>query len=139
MDAALFDRYRDAWNNHDVDALLEFFTDDGVYEDVTAARVNRGKAEIRTFVEETFAAFPDFHIEDAGPLVLDPSGRYGLEWRMSGTHEGDTAIPATHKSFSVRGASAGEFEGDKIKRNSDYWNMAEVLTQIGILPPPPSA
>jgi ketosteroid isomerase-like protein len=51
MDAAVFDRYRDAWNNHDVDAVLEFFTDDGVYEDVTVARVNRGKAEIRAFVE----------------------------------------------------------------------------------------
>jgi steroid delta-isomerase-like uncharacterized protein len=75
MDAAVFDGYRDAWNTHDVDALLEFFTDDGVYEDVTAARVNRGKAEIRAFVEETFAAFPDFHIEDAGPLIIDPSGR----------------------------------------------------------------
>ena len=60
MDAAVFDRYRDAWNNHDVDAVLEFFTDDGVYEDVTVARVNRGKAEIRVFVEETFAVFPDF-------------------------------------------------------------------------------
>jgi hypothetical protein len=47
MDAALFDRYRDAWNNHDVDALLEFFTDDGVYEDVTAARVNRGSGDPR--------------------------------------------------------------------------------------------
>jgi steroid delta-isomerase-like uncharacterized protein len=139
MDAAVFDGYRDAWNTHDVDALLEFFTDDGVYEDVTAARVNRGKAEIRAFVEETFAAFPDFHIEDAGPLIIDPGGRYGLEWRMSGTHEGDTTIPATHKSFSVRGASAGELEGDKIKRNSDYWNLAEVLVQIGVLPPPPSA
>ena len=30
MDAAVFDRYRDAWNNHDVDAVLEFFTDDEV-------------------------------------------------------------------------------------------------------------
>jgi hypothetical protein len=58
---------------------------------------------------------------------------------MSGTHEGDTTIPATHKSFSVRGASAGELEGDKIKRNSDYWNLAEVLVQFGVLPPPPSA
>ena len=138
MDAAVLDRYRDAWNNHDVDAVLEFFTDDGVYEDVTVARVNRGKAEIRAFVEETFAVFPDFQVED-GPVILDPSGRYGLEWTMSGTHEGDTAIPATHKRFSLRGASGGEFVGDKITRNSDYWNMAEFLAQVGILPPPPSA
>jgi hypothetical protein len=40
-----------------------------VYEDVTVARVNRGKAEIRAFVEETFAVFPDFHVED-GPVII---------------------------------------------------------------------
>ena len=134
MDPALFDRYRDAWNNHDVDALVEFFTDDGVYEDATLARVNRGKAEIRAFAEEAFANSPDFHVEDSG-LIIDPSGRFGVEWTMSGTHQGDTA---SYK-FSVRGASAGEFEGDKIKRNSDYWNMAEFMAQVGTLPQPPSA
>ena len=134
MDAALFDRYRDAWNNHDVDALVEFFTDDSVYEDATLARVNRGRAEIRAFAEEAFANAPDFHVEDSG-LIIDPSGRFGVEWTMSGTHQGDTAA---HK-FSVRGASAGEFEGDKIKRNSDYWNMAEFMVQVGMMPQPPSA
>ena len=57
---------------------------------------------------------------------------------MSGTHEGDTAIPATHERFSLRGASVGEFKDDKINRNSDYWNMAEFLVQVGILPQPPA-
>lgn len=139
MDAAFFDAYRDAWNSHDVGAVLEFFTEDGVYEDVTVGRVNRGKAEIRAFVEETFATFPDFHVEDAGPATIDPAGRFANEWTMSGTHEGDTAIPATHKRFSLRGASAGEFEGNKIRRNADYWNMAEFLAQVGMLPQSPSA
>lgn len=134
MDAALFGRYREAWNNHDVDALVEFFTDDGVYEDASLARVNRGKAEIRAFAEEAFASAPDFHVEDSG-LILDPSGRFGFEWTMSGTHQSDTG---PHK-FSVRGASAGEFEGHKIKRNSDYWNMAEFMVQVGMMPQPPSA
>lgn len=138
MDTVFFDRYRDAWNSHEVDAVVEFFTDDGVYEDATIGRVNRGKAEIRAFVEETFAAFPDFRVEDAGPATIDPSGRFANEWTMSGTHEGDTAIPATHQSFSLRGASVGEFEDDKIKRNSDYWNMAEFLVQVGVLPQPPA-
>ncbi|NGP05154.1 SnoaL-like domain-containing protein [Rhodococcus sp. 14C212] len=138
MDTAFFDRYRDAWNSHDVDAVVEFFTDDGVYEDATLGRRNRGTAEIRAFVEETFAAFPDFRVEDAGPATIDPSGRFANEWTMSGTHEADTAIPATHRSFSLRGASVGEFEGDKITRNSDYWNMAEFLVQVGMLPSPPA-
>ena len=138
MDTGVFDRYREAWNSHDADAVVAFFTDDGVYEDATLARVNRGKAEIRAFAAESFAAFPDFHIEDVGPVTIDPSGRFANEWTLSGTHEGDTAIPATHKSFSLRGASVGEFEGDRIKRNSDYWNMADFLVQVGMLPQPPS-
>jgi steroid delta-isomerase-like uncharacterized protein len=135
MDAAILDRYRDAWNNHDVEALVEFFTDDGVYEDATLGRVNRGKAEIRAFAEEAFANSPDFHVEDSG-VIIDPSGRFGIEWTMSGTHGGDMG---TGKFFSVRGASGGEFEGNKIKRNSDYWNMAEFMVQVGMLPQPPSA
>lgn len=138
MDIAFFDRYRDAWNSHDVDAIVEFFTDDGVYEDATIGRVNRGKAEILAFVEETFAAFPDFRVKDTGPATVDASGRFANEWTMSGTHEGDTAIPATHQRFSLRGASVGEFEDDKISRNSDYWNMAEFLAQVGILAQPPA-
>jgi steroid delta-isomerase-like uncharacterized protein len=139
MDLARLLDYLAAWNAHDVDRLLTFFTDDGVYEDVALARVNKGKGEIRSFFEEAFLAFPDFHLKDDGATVL-PDGKYVAEWTMSGTHDGDLPmLPATHKSFSVRGVSVGETSGDLITRNSDYWNMAEFLVHIGILPPMPTA
>ena len=57
--------------------------------------------------------------------VGNPRGRHG--------HPGDPQA-----LFAAR-RLGGEFEGDKIKRNSDYWNMAEFLAQVGILPQPPSA
>jgi steroid delta-isomerase-like uncharacterized protein len=136
---AFLTSYRDAWNSHDVDAIAGFFTDDGVYEDVAMARVNRGTDEIRAFAAETFKAFPDFALVDEGdPLVTDDT-RYAVAWTMSGTHSGEIpGLPITNKSWSIRGVSVGEITGDKIARNADYWNMADFLVQVGILPPMPT-
>ncbi len=54
---------------------------------------------------------------------------------MTGTQTGDMpGLPATDRSFSIRGASVGELAGDKIKRKSDYWSLASLLQQLGILP-----
>lgn len=130
-----FDGYLNAWNAHDVDAILGYFVEDCIYEDVTLSRINRGKAELKAFVDEMFAAFPDFRL-DVKDEIVAADGRYATEWTMSGTHEGDLPIlPATHKPFSVRGASIGELEGERIERNSDYWNVGEFLAQISGAPP----
>jgi ketosteroid isomerase-like protein len=45
---------------------------------------------------------------------------------MSGTY-GETG-----KSFSVRGVSVMQLENGKIRRNSDYWNMAEFQRQTAV-------
>ena len=139
MDESFFNRYLEAWNAHDVEAMLEFFTDDAVYEDVALSRANQGKEQIREFFEELFKAFPDFRLEDRASALIGENGRYALEWTMSATHHGDLPIlPATHKHWAVRGTSLGEVEGEKIKRNSDYWNMADFLVQVELLAPLPA-
>ena len=61
-----------------------------------------------------------------------------LEWTMSGTHKDDLpGMPATGKSFSVRGATALQLDDGRISRNSDYWDMATLLTQLGLMPAAP--
>src|SRR3954471_17020817 len=110
----LFDDYLAAWNAHDAERILGFFVDDCVYEDVPMSRVNKGKDEIRAFLDESFATFPDFHLEKDSEPALSADGSFGMAWVMSGTHEGDApGMPATHKSFTVRGASIGVLDGDK--------------------------
>ncbi|MGE5292632.1 MAG: hypothetical protein ACM3ML_36675 [Micromonosporaceae bacterium] len=43
--------------------------------------------------------------------------------------------PATGRPYRVRGASAGTLNSEGlISTNRDYWNMAEVLAQIGFTP-----
>jgi hypothetical protein len=36
--------------------------------------------------------------------------------------------------FAVCGASAGTLAGERLVRNTEYWNLADVVVQIGILP-----
>jgi ketosteroid isomerase-like protein len=43
-------------------------------------------------------------------------------------------MPATGKRFSVRGATILELQSGKIRRNSDYWDAASVMRQVGLLP-----
>src|SRR5712691_534327 len=105
----LLAQWADLWSSHRTDKFLELFTDDCVYEDVTLSRVSKGKNELRAFLEETVAIFPDFRIEPRSHFSTASGDRACLEWTMSGTQEGDApGIPATHKKMTTRGISAIE-------------------------------
>lgn len=100
----VLDEWATAWSSHDTDKVLSLFTDDCLYDDVTFGVVNRGKKELRA-------------------------------WVLTGTHHADfPGMPATGKRFSVRGATILELQGEKIRRNSDYWDAATVMRQVGLLP-----
>ena len=51
-------------------------------------------------------------------------------------HSGDLqGLPATGRSFRIRGAGVGQIRDGKIIELTEYWNMAEFLTQVGAMPP----
>ena len=56
---------------------------------------------------------------------------------MSGVHTGDApGLPATGKPFKISGGGFGEVREGKIVRTTQYWNMAEFLIQVGVMPAP---
>lgn len=133
----LMNDYTLAWNSHDVQRVIPFFTDNAVYEDLALGKVCRGKKELEDFINSAFVDMPDFTFELKSSFS---TGDWSAgEWVMSGTfvHSSIPGITATGKSFSVRGASITEFHNGKISRNSDYWNMTSFLQQIGLMPSPP--
>jgi steroid delta-isomerase-like uncharacterized protein len=123
--------YAAAWSAHDVNALLAVFTDDCIFEDVTLGVTNRGKEELKAFAETFFRFAPDLRLE------ITRSGSFGgfgaCEWIFSGTQRQEfMGKPATGKRWSFRGAGCFEVADDgKIKRWSDYWNLAAFLEQLG--------
>jgi steroid delta-isomerase-like uncharacterized protein len=129
----MFDEWATAWSSNDPELILVLFADDCVFEDVTFGLIARGKEELRSFANRAFAAIPDFK--------YGLRSRFGtsewavIEWVMSGTHKGDLpGIPATGKRFSsVRGSTIFELDGGKIRRESDYWDAATFMKQVGVL------
>jgi steroid delta-isomerase-like uncharacterized protein len=125
----IVDQWAAAWSSHDVENVLRLFTDDCVYEDVPTATVNAGKDALRDFAEFFLAVAPDLKIELFSRLETD---RWAVcEWKMSGTQQGAMPnLPATHKPFSIRGASIVELQEGKIRRCTDYWDMSAFLKQL---------
>jgi len=125
----LAQRWGDAWNSHDANAVAVLFTRDALYEDVPFGIVNRGPDQIRAFAEFFFAAVPDLHVNLMNSSLTDGHGT--IEWVFSGTDHG---VYGTGKTFSVRGVTVLDVRGAKISRNSDYFDLATILRQLGLLP-----
>jgi steroid delta-isomerase-like uncharacterized protein len=80
-----------------------------------------------------FTAFPDMNVELKTIFVAGDWA--ATESVMTATHTGDfSMLPATGKSVSVRAASIFEIRGGKIKRNTNYFNMASMMQQLGVMP-----
>jgi steroid delta-isomerase-like uncharacterized protein len=124
----LIDDWVAAWNSHDADAVAALFTADGVYEDVPTGTVNNGQDEIRAFAQFSFDAVPDLHVELVNGNLKGGHGT--IEWVYSGT---DVGLFGTGGMFSVRGVTVLDVHGQKITRNSDYWDLATVLRELGLL------
>ena len=131
------DRYLDAWNAHDPAAVARHMADGAIYEDVALGRVLHGPSEMATFVEEATRSSSDFRFEVVSLFMV--GSNYATEWIMLGTNDRALpGVPATGRSFRVRGASVGKLDSSGlIVENRDYYNLAELLTQLGIPPTAP--
>src|ERR1700740_2655228 len=129
----LLDQWAIAWSSSDTERLLPLFTDDVVYEDVTFGAVNRGKAALHDFATSTFGAFSDLKFELKSRLVAADGKSGAMEWVWRGRQTKDLpGLPATNKTFEVRGATVVDFTDGKISRNSDYWDLATYTKQVGL-------
>jgi steroid delta-isomerase-like uncharacterized protein len=118
-----------AWNTHDPEKMLAFYTDDVVYKDVPLGLVNRGRTELRKLVEETFSVFPDLKVQLVSSYICNGHGI--SEVILTGTDKG---YWKTNKQFSVRMLSTFELRGRKLSRNEDYYDLATMMRQVGVLP-----
>jgi ketosteroid isomerase-like protein len=110
----------DAFNAHDLDAVMSFFVDDPVLEMPRGphpwGQRFQGREEVRSGLARRFAGIPDVHYGEDRHWV---SGDRGCsEWLLTGTTtQGDRV--------EVRGCDLFEFRGDKIARKDSYWKLVE--------------
>ena len=109
-----------AFNAHDLDAVMEFFTDDCVLEmprgpDPWGRRLV-GRERVRDGLESRFTGIPDVHYGEDRHWVAGDRGC--SEWLLTGT-------TASGESIEVRGCDLFEFRDDKIVRKDSYWKIVE--------------
>jgi limonene-1,2-epoxide hydrolase len=119
----------DGWSSQNPDQVAAAFTEDGVYEDVTAGHISRGRAEVRKWAEGGFMVVENFKMELISNYVRNGHGV--AEWVWSGTDKG---LLNTGKKFSVRGVSVYEVRRGKISRYKEFYDFATVMRQVGVLP-----
>lgn len=125
--------YLTAWNSREGKLVGEWMADDATYDDVPMGEMHQGREAIVALVDGMKDLSTDYHFNLVNGFSTETS--YVVEWEWFGTHDGDGAgVPATGKPFRIRGVSVGSLRDEKIVFNRDYWNMADLLTQIGVLP-----
>lgn len=133
----VFKDYLAALNSHDAERIASLWTEDGVLDDVASGQVTHGKKELKASFSDIFTAFPNVKWELKS--FFNAGDRIAAEWVETGTQTGDwVGIPATGKSYSIRGASLLELRKSKISRETYYWNLATFLQQLGLMPETPS-
>ena len=110
----------DAFNSHDVDAILSFFTDDCVFDaprgPAPGGRRLVGTEEVRKGFQARFDGIPDIHYGDERHFT---SGDRGVsEWTIRGTQ-------ASGEPIEVRGCDLFEFTDGKISRKDSFWKIVE--------------
>jgi steroid delta-isomerase-like uncharacterized protein len=135
---AWYDDYLDAWNRHDGAGIASFMTPGVTYTDVSLGVTKTGQQNVAAWIDTMVDEFStDYEMEPVSAFSTDSA--YALEWVVKGTNDRGKQFPATGKPFAIHGASVGVLEGGKINRNTDYWNLAEFLMQVGLMPAPEAA
>ena len=85
--AEAVDRFNEAFNRHDVDAVMATMTDDCVFENTSPPNGQRyeGHAEVRAAWEAFFAASPDARFD--GEDVIATGDRCVVQWRYTWTND----------------------------------------------------
>jgi steroid delta-isomerase-like uncharacterized protein len=123
----------EAWNSHDIEKVLSFYSPEYVGDDVGQASLLRGHEGLRAMLETYWQAFPDLQFRVTDRVIQD--SRVVVVWVAEGTHHGTIMnIPPTGHKVEVRGVSIIDVENGLIVRGQYIWDLAGMLRHMGLLP-----
>jgi steroid delta-isomerase-like uncharacterized protein len=120
---AVLEAYVSAWNRHDFAAFDKLLTADAIHEDIAQGFRGQGAAQIKDSMRAMIEGQPDLNWRLT--TAVDTSPVVAAEWTWTSTFTGDSPIgPVVRKRISGRGASIAVIENGRIKRFTDYYDMA---------------
>ena len=133
--ARLIARYNDAWNAHDLDAIISMHAADMVFANHTAGESAQG-SEVREHIASIFESWPDISFATERLYIRD--GVVAQEWTASATHtrtvrRGELVAEPTGQRVVWAGADVIPFEHGLVKRKDVYSDSVSILRQVGLL------
>ena len=118
--ASTLQDFLDAFNAHDVDAIMSFFTDDCVFDmprgPGPGGRRLVGKEAVREGIQSRFDGIPDIRYDDDRHWRCGDRGV--SEWTIRGTQR-------TGEPIEVRGCDLFELTDGKISRKDSFWKIID--------------
>ena len=129
------ERYNEAWNAQDLEAIVAMHAPDMVFANHTAGESANGE-EVRGHIAKIFEAWPDMKFETRRLYVRE--GVVTQEWTATATHSntlrrGELEAPPSGRTVSWDGIDVIPFEGGLIKRKDVYSDSVSILRQVGLL------
>jgi hypothetical protein len=136
------DKVLATWRARDVDAFSHCYSADA---EITGPGGMRflGRDGARQFLSAWSEAMPDNEISVANEYIA--GSVVVQEAVFSGTHTGNLAAPnglvvsPTGRQVQVPYVDILVVEGDQVASDHVYWDQAEMLTQLGLMPAEPVA
>jgi steroid delta-isomerase-like uncharacterized protein len=132
---AAIERYNEAWNAHDLDAIMAMHAPDMVFHNHTAGEEANGE-EVRDHIAAIFRTWPDIEFSTRRLYVRD--GLVVQEWTAKATHastmrRGDLVAEPTNRTIIWDGLDVIPFENGLVKRKDVYSDSVSILRQLSLL------
>jgi steroid delta-isomerase-like uncharacterized protein len=129
------ERHVEAFNAHD--GAAEPWSDDAEFVAPNASM--HGRDEVLGFLGAFWEAFPDARLETS--RLLAQGSAAAAEGRFIGTHTGvlrtpEGEVPATGRHVEFRWMSSYDVRGEELASEHLYFDQAELLGQLGLMPAP---
>ncbi|MCD6014887.1 MAG: hypothetical protein K0R88_971 [Solirubrobacterales bacterium] len=128
-------RYNEAWNAHDLEAIMSMHTPDMVFENHTAGERAEGDT-VRAHIASIFETWPDIRFDSRRTYVRD--GLVVQEWTATATHanemrRGDLVAEPTGRKVTWDGLDVIPFAGGLVKRKDVYSDSVTILSALGLI------
>jgi steroid delta-isomerase-like uncharacterized protein len=126
---AVLEAYVTAWNRHDFAAFDKLLASDAIHEDIAYGFRGQGPVQIKEFMRGMIKEQPDLNWRLT--TVVEADQMVAGEWTWTSTFTGDSPSgPIVGKRISARGASVAVIENGRIKRFTDYYDMASAFREL---------
>jgi steroid delta-isomerase-like uncharacterized protein len=129
--SSIVNRWIEAFNAHNVTAIVSLYTDDAELFDTGMKRPRRGRGEIEQWFTTRFRTMPAITYTSASQFFLERQA--AVTWTASGRTPRLLGLALFSRPFHVDGVSIFTFRDGLIQQQRGYYDHLAVIERV--LPP----